>query len=306
MRAEPYSGAADLQRMLDLVKARPLDRLTEFPSIADLQEMLGSDNPRLHARLWEEAGGNLAGFALLQDYQTWAFLVMEVVASYPVVEIEEQMVAWGEGVARRLSSTRHCPVSMEVHVRTEEHAQVALLEALGFERLSGGSVSLSRSLSVPIPAPDIPPGFVIRPSAGEQEIEEWVRLHRLAWDTENMTVEERRSMLYAPFYDPALDLVAVAPDGNLAAYCVGWFSEEENALTGHKDGHTDPIATHPAYQRRGLAKALILAGLRLLKERGIQTIRLGTARDNLGMLRTAESLGFCIVSETLWFAKIIS
>ena len=96
------------------------------------------------------------------------------------------------------------------------------------------------------------------------------------------------------------------PDGTLAAYCVCWFSEEENALTGRKDGHTDPIATHPAYQRRGLARALILTGLSLLKEKGLETARLGTARENLGMLRTAESVGFRIVSETLWFSKIIS
>ncbi len=306
MRTEPYSGAADLQRMLDLIKARPLDRLTDFPCIADLQEMLGSERPQSHAQLWEEAGGKLAGFALLQDYQTWAFLVVEVSSSSPVMEIEGQMITWGEGIVRRLSSTHNCPLPLEVHVKVDEYARIALLEALGFEQQPGGSVSLSRSLSEPIPLPDIPPGFVIRPSTGEQEIEEWVRLHRLAWSTENMTVEERRSMLQTPFYDPALDLVAVASDGNLAAYCVGWFSEEENALTGRKDGHTDPIATHPAYQRRGLARALILADLSLLKERGLETARLGTARENLGMLRTAESLGFRIVSETLWFSKTIS
>jgi mycothiol synthase len=306
MRAKPYSGTTDLERMLDLVMARPLDRLTDFPSIADLQEMLGSDRPVLHIQLWEESDGRLAGFALLQDYQTWAFLVMEVGISYPIVEIEGQMVAWGEGIARRLYSTRNCPLPREVHVKADEYAQIALLEALGFERLSGGSASLSRSLSEPIPLPDIPPGFVIRPPAGEQEIEEWVELHRLAWGTENMTVEERRSMLQTPFYDPALDLVAVTSDGTLAAYCICWFSDEENALTGHKEGHTDPIATHPAYQRRGLAKALILTGLSLLKERGLHTARLGTARDNLGMLRTAESLGFRIDSETLWYSKTIS
>jgi mycothiol synthase len=306
MRAEPYSGAVDLQRMLDLVKARPLDRLTDFPSIADLQEMLGPDLSPLNVQLWEETGERLAGFALLQDYQSWVFLVMEVGSSFPVVEIERQMVAWGEEIARRLSSTRNRPVPMEIHVKVDDHAQVALLEALGFEQQPGGSVSFSRSLSEPIPAADIPPGFSIRPSAGEQEVEDWVRLHRLAWGTENMTVEERRSMLQTPFYDPSLDLVAVASDGTLAAYCMSWFSDEENAITGRKDGHTDPIATHPAYQRLGLAKALVLIGLSLLKDRGIQTARLGTARDNLGMLRTAESLGFRIVSETLWFSKSIS
>ena len=137
-------------------------------------------------------------------------------------------------------------------------------------------------------------------------MEEWVRLHRLAWGTENMTVEERRSMLQTPFYDPSLDLVVVAPAESLAAYCVCWFSAEENLLTGRKDGYTDPIATHPAYQRRGLARALLLSGLRLPKERGIETARMGAAHENLGMLCAAEGVGFRIESETLWFSKTVS
>jgi mycothiol synthase len=296
----------DLERMLDLVKARPVERLIDFPSIADLQEMLGTRNPLLHIQLWEEASGKLAGFALLRDYQTWAFLVMEVSCSITVMEIEEHMAAWGEQTAHHLSSARNSPLPLEVNVKADEGARIALLEALGFERLSDGPVSLSRSLVEPIPAPDVSPDFLIRPFGGEPEIEEWVRLHRLAWGTEIMTVEERRSMLHTPFYDPSLDLVAAASDGSLAAYCVCWISAEENALTGHKDGHTDPIATHPVFQRHGLAKALILTGLGLLKERGMYTARLGTARDNLAMLRTAESLGFRITSQTLWFSKTIA
>ena len=50
------------------------------------------------------------------------------------MEIEEQMVAWGEEIARRLSSTRNCPLPLEVHVKVDEYAQIALLEALGFEQ----------------------------------------------------------------------------------------------------------------------------------------------------------------------------
>ena len=296
---------SDLERMLDLVKARPVDRLTDFPSSADLYEMLGSKESRLHFQLWETASGRLTGFSILQDYHTWAFLIMEVGSGYQVGEIEGQMIAWGETVARQLCKLRNEPIALEVHIRAGDQSRITLLESAGFELQLGGSVSLARRLSEPIPAPEIPPDFMIQPSAGEQEVEEWVRLHRQAWYTENMTVEIRRSMLHTPFYDPLLDLVAVASDGTLAAYCVCWINQEENELTGRKDGHTDPIATHPVYQRHGLAKALILTGLRLLKERGMETAQMGTARDNLGMLRVAESLGFRIASEALWFSKTI-
>ena len=63
-------------------------------------------------------------------------------------------------------------------------------------------------------------------------------------------------------------------------------------MTGRKDGHTDPIATHPDFQRLGLARALMLAGMRLLKERGMHTARLGTSQDNLAMIQTARRVGF--------------
>lgn len=303
---KPYSGSADFHRVLNLVRSRPPERLTDFPSLAGLQEMLGVESATRQVQLWEEANGNLAGFAILDDYQSWAFLVMETAASAQPRLVEEQMIAWGEALASSLSRERGGPLPLEVHVRSVQGARIALLEASGFERQPGGSLALSRSLAEPIPDPSLPDGFAIRSSAGEAEIEEWVRLHRLAWGTENMTVEERRSMLGTPFYDPSLDLVAVAPDGSLAAYCVCWFSAEENLLTGRKDGYTDPIATHPAYQRRGLARALLLSGLRLLKERGIETARLGTARENQAMLHVAEGVGFRIDAETLWFSKTVS
>jgi len=303
---KPYSRGLDFSRLIDLVKARPKQRLTDFPSIPDLQEMLISEDPRLNIRLWEDTREKLIGFTLLEDYKTWAFLVMEVASASPARVIERQMIDWGEEIVRNTSRERHSPFPMEVHGNADNREQIASLESLGFERVPGGVLSLSRSLAEPIPDPCLPPGFVIRPSAGEQEAEEWVRLHRLAWGTENMTVAARRSMLQTPFYDPSLDLVAVAPDGSLAAYCVCWFSAEENSLTGRKNGYTDPIATHPAYQRRGLATALILTGLQLLKARGLETARMGTARENLGMLHTAEGAGFRIESETLWYSKTIS
>ena len=120
-----------------------------------------------------------------------------------------------------------------------------------------------------------------------------------------MTTEYKLAMMRTPSYDPYMDLVAIAPDGRLAAYCVCFISVEENTLAGRKIGHTDPIATHPDFRRHGLSKALLLTGLSLLKERSMDFAQLGTSRENMGMLHTAGSVGFRITKTVLWYRKSI-
>lgn len=106
-----------------------------------------------------------------------------------------------------------------------------------------------------------------------------------------------------PEYNPELDLVAVAPDGALAAYCFCQISQQANARTGRNEGYTDPIVTHPRFQRRGLARALLLTGLRRLKQKGVEFAALGTSSENIAMQRTATSVGFGAQSTKLWFAR---
>jgi ribosomal protein S18 acetylase RimI-like enzyme len=149
----------------------------------------------------------------------------------------------------------------------------------------------------------LPAGFTIRHVAGEHEVENLVELHRAAFGTENMTVAYRLAMMRVPDYDPSLDLIAVAPDGRMASFCVGTIPAQENALNGHKDGWLDPIGTRPEFQRRGLARALLLTGLNLLNQRGMETATTNTWEENLAMRRTAESAGFSVVAKTIWLAK---
>jgi len=152
------------------------------------------------------------------------------------------------------------------------------------------SLHLIRPLNEPIPTPRLPAGFAIRHVAGEHEVEALVALHRAAFGTENLTVEDRLSWMRTP-------------DGALAAYCMCHISHEENARSGRSEGYTDPIATHPAFQLRGLARALLLTGLDLLRQCRVKTAVLGTSSDNIAMQRTALSVGFCVQMTKLWFAK---
>jgi mycothiol synthase len=95
----------------------------------------------------------------------------------------------------------------------------------------------------------------------------------------------------------------VAPEGALAAYVLGSISQEENTLAGIQRGYTDPVATHPDYQRRGLARAILLTGLHVLKCRGMTEVVLGTNSRNSAMLATAQSVGYGITGKTLFFQK---
>ena len=146
-------------------------------------------------------------------------------------------------------------------------------------------------------------GFSLRCVEGEHEVESLVSLHRAAFGTENMTVEQRLAIMHGPQYEREMDLVAVAPNGELAAFCICGFDEQIDAA---KTGYIGSLGTFPDYQKCGLGKAMVTAGLHRLRNRGASTVELGTSSKNIPMQRLAESLGFIGVSEKLWFSKKVT
>jgi len=63
-------------------------------------------------------------------------------------------------------------------------------------------------------------------------------------------------------YVPALDLAVETGDGETAGYALFWF----DPVT--KVGLVEPMRVEDAYQRRGLARAMLTAGLDRLAKRG--------------------------------------
>lgn len=300
-----YAGPQDLAAMIGLVKARPSDRLADYPGILDLQEMLALPEIQASTRLWIAPHNQLAGFAFLYMDRDSANLTFEIAPGCKGRGLEAEMIAWAEGSIRQGCPAGRGSFLLEASFRSDDAASITLLEKLGFERQPEGAVHMERCLADPIPQPQQPAGFSLRPIHGEVEAGDWVRLHRRAHGTENMTVEYKLSMMRTPYYDPEIDLVVEAPGGELAAYCVCFIEVEANALTGKKRACTDPIATHPDFQRRGLSRALMLRGLALLQERGMDTAHLGTSSGNVAMIRTAESVGFHITQNVFRYGKRI-
>jgi ribosomal protein S18 acetylase RimI-like enzyme len=70
-------------------------------------------------------------------------------------------------------------------------------------------------------------------------------------------------------YDPALDLAVEAADGQVAGYSLYWFDPVTQV------GLVEPMRVEDAYQRRGLARAMLTAGLDRLAKRGARRLKVG-------------------------------
>jgi ribosomal protein S18 acetylase RimI-like enzyme len=285
--------------MLDLATNRDPRRMSEYPGVDDLVEMFsGVPGIQAKAHLWEDTEGHLAAYAI----EGWV-APFEIARSYADNEqAVAQVLSWCVERARQTGEP-----AIVAHSWVDDQERIALLERHGFVRQpwQQGLQYMERSLHEPIPSPHMPPGYAIRHVAGEHEVEALVDLHRAAFDTEWMTVQYRLAMMRVPDYDPALDLLAVAPDGSLAALTVCGLNRQENALSGRNVGHTDPVATHPAHRRKGLARALLLTGFQLLKTRGMDVAAVGTWSENTAMVRAAQSVGYRVQTRRITLKKPI-
>jgi GNAT superfamily N-acetyltransferase len=85
--------------------------------------------------------------------------------------------------------------------------------------------------------------------------------------------EVEARLLQCSLYDPGLDLAVEASDGEAAGYALFWFDPVTNV------GLVEPMRVEVAYQRRGLARALLTAGLDRLAQRGARRLKVGYATD---------------------------
>ncbi len=284
-------GDPDVQLMRDLIGS-----LRRPTTISDFEESLQLSTVRANTCLWLE-DGILAGFAFVDDYNNLRFEIRD--ASRTTV-LEDALVTWGITCQRQRNAVSGTRDTLDASFGAQNTWQIALLQRWGFESSGERSLHYERSLAQPLPQPELPPGFSIRPVKGEEEIDTLVALHRAAFGTENMTAEQRLAIMRVPLYQPDLDLVVVAPNGDLAAFCIGGFEDEERRI-----GYTDPVGTHPNYRRLGLAGALMTTIMRHMAALGAALVQTGTSSLNLGMQRLADSLGFKLVSETLWYSKVV-
>ncbi|MCW5873773.1 MAG: GNAT family N-acetyltransferase [Anaerolineales bacterium] len=93
-------------------------------------------------------------------------------------------------------------------------------------------------------------------------------------------------------YDPALDLAIEAADGRLAAYSLYWF----DPVT--KVGLVEPVRVEDEFQRQGLARVMLAAGIERLARKGAQRIKVSYQTEAAAALY--QGIGFQQTSTTTW------
>ncbi|MFI7273533.1 GNAT family N-acetyltransferase [Streptomyces sp. NPDC049879] len=210
-------------------------------------------------RLWF-SGGELVAWA-------WAQLPRrEAAAAYLVYQVHpahaglvDEVIGWygatAPGAERTVIPSAADTFGLE---RWAAHGYVTDPASLGD---TGSWTQLNERDLADVERPLLPSGFRFR-TADEAGPEAAVRAHVDAWASTTYTADSYTGVRRAPGYRPDLHVLVEAPDGTMAASAILWLD------TANATVEFEPVGTHPAYRQRGLARAMLLHGMRLAREAG--------------------------------------
>ena len=96
-----------------------------------------------------------------------------------------------------------------------------------------------------------------------------------------------------PLYDPALDLAVETADGRVAGYSLYWFDPTTEV------GLVEPVRVEDEFQRQGLARAMLSAGIDRLVTRGAQRVKISYQTEAAAALY--QGVGFRRTSTATWY-----
>ena len=189
----------------------------------------------------------------------------------------------------------------------------ALALSLGFER-ARVLWQMRRSLFAPVPAPELPRDVVLRPFRPGTDDAAWLDLNARAFadhpDQGRWRAADLRIRLAEGWFDPDGFLLAERPaEGKLLGF--HWTKVHGAIRHDHGDGSHDhdPIGevyvlgVDPAAQGLGLGTALTLAGLRHLRDVGLDQVMLYVDESNPTAIALYQKLGFARWSTDVCFRR---
>jgi mycothiol synthase len=242
-----------------------------------------------HLSLWDDPSDSdrLLAWAIIDP--TWGSFDVYVQPELRESPLADAIYIWAEEhVTAAVRATGKDTIRAS-YISDNDEIGKARLDARGFQRTQSDAVCLTQSLDYALPLPVLPEDYIVRSSKGETEVAARASAQYNAFTNTapfDIYVERFRRFMQSPVYDPDMDVLAVAPDGRIGAFCIVW----PDPL--NKTGLFEPVGTHPDFRQRGLGKAVMTEALHRLKARGMTHARVSTLANNIPGVKLYESAGF--------------
>ena len=239
------------------MQPRPIDPQRDLPALARLlgrTRASGEGNWHPGGIQWwlRELVANRDDFAAwlwFDGDRPVAFVMRD--GTYVIAESDggparEELVDWATDQLRGAGATE-----VETSALEGSPLHKALVQR-GFAQ-TGTSLELMTDVDTEPPRPTLPDGFRFA-SLGDVDDETYIEGHRAAWSDTRPSPYRRElhdAVKRAPQFRPDLVTIALAPDGTVASYCIGWLDDQSQTL------EIEPLGTHRDYRRLRLATAVV-------------------------------------------------
>lgn len=317
LRLRRYRGASDHPAMTAVFNASR--RAAGVPGSSTVEEMtnvyrhLENCDPQTDIAI-AELDGRVAGYGRVywEDRTSGERAYTLVTFLDPTVRgrsVAHAVLAWLERraiEASRTAAAARRPALLVAYLFGDDPDRRDSLERAGFH-IARRHAAMSRPDLEAIPELPLPGGLVIRPIAADDGVmhrrvfEVDAEVFREHWGGSEPTDERFAAFVDAPTFDPPLWRVAFDGD-EIAGQILNYLGPLEP--DGTRVGWTESIAVRRPWRRRGLARALLAASLRAVRDAGATSAALGVDQQNPNeALRLYESLGFRLVAEELEYHK---
>ena len=244
---------------------------------------------------WEDSNDRIVA-AVNRDGTGEAHL--QVHPSFDCEELEEEMLEVSE---RNLFSEKDGLRSLWVFTDSQDKRRIDILKRRGYSQGDWPEHQHRRDLSGQIAEVYIPEGFDIRSLGTAEELPSrswasWRAFHPNEPDEKYEGWEWYLNIQKQPMYRRDLDIVAVAPDGEIAGFCTIWYDDVTRTAC------YEPVGVMPEYHKRGLGKAMLTEGLHRLKRMGAVRVFVGGYSTAANALYDSAVSPVCDLNEP-WLKK---
>ena len=225
-------------------------------------------------------------------------------------DIANELIAWGEGMAAE-ASPAPSDSDRVVWLHTFDHDETSIAAAArhGFAQADKWFAIMSRELGGVPHATFAGADVVVKPLSGSADVAARVALtaslsadaydptHRGSTrEVDRARMDAYRRLRAAPGFRTDLDLLAEI-DGVPAGYAIAWYDPASES------GEIEPLATAPAFRRRGVATALIVAAMARLRLLDARCVQVPVSSGNDAVRAVLERLDFRTTGRYLFFRR---